>query len=251
MESYKPQESCLKDRVILVTGAGSGIGAAAAKAYACYGATVILLGRTPQKLEQTYDAIEAMGGPTPAIVPMDLKGANVEEYEKLRENIEHTLGRLDGILHNAAALGALTPLSNYDVRQWYDILQINLNAPFLLTKALLPSLKLSPDASILFTGDEVGQQARAYWGAYGVAKAGVRALMETLADELETNTNIRVNCINPGAVQTRLRQLAYPGESGKNLIQPEELMDKYIYFMESGSKGVTGQWINAQMEEAS
>lgn len=239
-------EKRLQDRVILVTGAGDGIGAAAAKAFAEEGATVILLGRTPQNLEKTYDEIEALGGPTPAIVPMDLKGANAEEYEKLHETIEHTLGRLDGILHNAAALGSLTPLSNYDIRQWYDILQINLNAPFLLTKALLPSLKLSSDASIIFTGDEIGQQARAYWGAYGVAKAGLLALMQTLADELEVNSNIRVNMINPGAVQTKLRRLAYPGESSENLPKPESLMEKYIYLMGPESKNVTGQWIDAQ-----
>ncbi len=236
----------LQDRVILVTGAGDGIGAVAAKTFAQQGATVILLGRTPQNLEKTYDAIEAMGAPTPAIVPMDLKGANVEEYEKLHETIEHSLGRLDGILHNAASLGSLTPLSNYDVRQWYDVLQINLNAPFLLTKALLPSLKLSPDASVLFTGDEIGKQARAYWGAYAVAKAGIQALMQTLADELEDNSNIRVNCINPGAVKTKLRRLAFPGESSENLVEAEQLMHEYLYLMGPDSKGVTGQWIDAK-----
>jgi NAD(P)-dependent dehydrogenase (short-subunit alcohol dehydrogenase family) len=240
----------LQDRVILVTGAGDGIGAAAAKAFAQEGATVILLGRTPNKLEKTYDEIEALGAPTPAIVPMDLKGANMEEYEKLHETIEHTLGRLDGILHNAGTLGSLTPLSNYDIRQWYDVLQVNLNAPFLLTKALLPSLKLAPDASILFTGDEISQQARAYWGAYGVAKAGIRALTETLADELEANSNIRVNCINPGAVQTKLRRLAFPGEPSSNLVQAEQLMHEYIRLMGPDSKGITGQWIDAKPKES-
>lgn len=245
MKEYKPQADLLKDRVILVTGAGDGIGQVAATTYAQFGATVILLGRTPQKLEKTYDAIEALGAPTPAIMPLDLKGATVEDYNKLCETIEHTFGRLDGILHNAAALGSLTPLSNYDVRQWYDVLQINLNAPFLLTQALLPSLRFSPDASILFTGDAVGKQARAYWGAYAVAKAGTRALMETLADELELNTNIRVNCVNPGAVQTRLRKMAYPGEDQKHLVQPEHLMHDYLYLMGPDSKGVTGQWVDA------
>jgi len=246
VKDYIPQTDLLKDRVILVTGAGGGIGRVAAKTFAQYGATVILLGRTPQTLEKTYDQIDALGCPTPAIVPLDLKGARAEDYAKIRENIEHMFGRLDGILHNAATLGSLTPLSHYDIRQWYDVLQVNLNGPFLLTQALLPSLKLSPDASILFTGDQVGRQARAYWGAYAVAKAGVTALMQTLADELETNTHVRVNCINPGAVQTRLRKLAYPAESQEKLIQPEQLMNDYLYLMGPDSKGVTGQWIDAQ-----
>lgn len=245
MNDYNPRPDLLKDRVILVTGAGSGIGQVAAKTFAQYGATVILLGRTPQKLEKTYDEIEALGAPTPAIIPLDLKGARMEDYVKIHDTIEHTFGRLDGILHNAAALGALTPLSNYDIRQWYDVLQINLNGPFLLTQALLPSLKLSPDASILFTGDAVGKQARAYWGAYAIAKAGVRALMETMADELETNTHIRVNCINPGAVQTRLRKLAFPAEDQDKLIKAEQLMHEYLYWIGPDSQGMTGQWIDA------
>lgn len=245
MKDYHPEADLLKDRVILVTGAGGGIGRVASKTFAQHGATVILLGRTPQTLEKTYDEIEALGAPTPAIIPLDLKGARAEDYAKIRENIEHTFGRLDGVLHNAATLGTLTPVSHYDIRQWYDVLQVNLNGPFLLTQALLPSLKLSPDASIVFTGDQVGKQARAYWGAYAVAKAGVTALMQTLADELETNTHVRVNCINPGAVQTRLRKLAYPAESQDKLIQPEQLMNDYLYLMGPDSQGVTGQWIDA------
>lgn len=248
MKDYHPQNDLLKDRVILVTGAGGGIGRVASITYAQHGATVILLGRTPQTLEKTYDEIEALGCPTPAIVPLDLKGARAEDYAKIRENIEHMFGRLDGILHNAATLGSLTPLSHYDVRQWYDVLQVNLNGPFLLTQALLPSLRLSPDASIIFTGDELGKQARAYWGAYGVAKAGVRAMMQTLADELETNTHVRVNCINPGAVQTRLRKLAYPAEPQDKLIQPEQIMNDYLYLMGPDSKGVTGKWLDAEAQ---
>lgn len=245
MKNYQAQPDCLRDRVIMVTGAGDGIGRAAAKTFAQYGATVILLGRTPKKLEDTYDQIQAMGAPTPAIVPLDLKGARAEDYAKLRETIEHSLGRLDGILHNAGALGSLTPIANYDIRQWYDVMQINLNGPFLLTQALIPSLKLSPDASIIFTADHLSKTAKAYWGAYAVSKAGIRALAETLADELETNTHIRVNCINPGPIRTRLRKLAYPGENPKDLATPESIMHEYLYLMGPDSSGVTGQWIDA------
>lgn len=246
MKNYQPQPDCLRERVILVTGAGDGIGRVAAKTFAQYGATVILLGRTPKKLEETYDQIQALGAPLPAIVPLDLKGARAEDYAKLRETIENMLGRLDGILHNAGALGGLTPIANYDIRQWYDIMQINVNGPFLLTQALLPSLKLSPDASIIFTADQLARQSKAYWGAYAVSKAGVRALAETLADELEVNTHIRVNCINPGPVRTRLRKLAYPGENPSQLPTPESIMHEYLYLMGPDSVGVTGQWIDAE-----
>ncbi len=233
----------LKGRVILVTGAGDGIGCVAAKTFAQQGATVILLGRTPQKLEHVFDDIEAMKAPTPAILPLDLKGARLEDYAQVCVMIEKELGRLDGILHNAGWLGSLTPLSHYPLQQWFDVLQINLNAPFLLTQALLPLLKSSPDASILFTVDGVAKTPRAYWGAYAVAKAGMATMMKMWAEELETNTKIRVNAINPGPVATHLRKHAFPFEDVSQLKTPDMLMKDYVYWIGPESKGRTGEWV--------
>ena len=240
------KEQRLKDRVILVTGAGSGIGRTAALTYAEEGATVILLGRTPQTLEKVYDDIIAMNAPEPAILPLDLKGARLEDYELIATTIEKELGRLDGILHNAGWLGSLTPLSQYPLQQWFDAMQINLNAPFLLTQALLPLLKQSPDAAVLFTVDGVAQEPKAYWGAYGIAKAGLTAMMKIWADELEANTTVRVNAINPGPVATHLRGHAYPFEDASLLAKPESLMYAYVYWMGPESTGKTGQWVNCQ-----
>lgn len=234
----------LKDRVILVTGAGDGIGRVAAKTFASEGASVILLGRTPQKLEVLYDEIVAMEAPEPAILPLDLKGARQEDYLQLSGVILDTFGRLDNVLHNAGWLGSLTPLSQYPLQQWFDALQINLTAPFLLTQALLPVLKTAPDPSILFTVDDVAQHPRAYWGAYAVAKAGLTAMMQVWADELESNTPIRMNAINPGPVATHLRKHAYPFEDASLLRKPEAFMDQYIYWMSSESQGKTGEWID-------
>lgn len=236
-------EKILHDRIILVTGAGDGIGRVAAKTFGAHGATVILLGRTPQKLEAVYDELLALGAPEPAIVPLDLKGARLEEYHQVAEIIEKEFGRLDGILHNAGWLGSLTPLSQYPLQQWFDVLQINLNAPFLLTQALLPALKSSPDASILFTVDDVAQHPRAYWGAYAVAKAGMTTLMKVWADELEANTSVRMNAINPGPVATHLRKHAYPFEDASLLRKPEAFMDTYVDWIGPGSRGKTGQWV--------
>lgn len=246
MHNYKPAPDLLKDRVILVTGAGDGIGAAAAKAFAAHGATVILLGRSARKLEKVYDDIEQSGGPQPALVPLNLEKAVPEQYLELATMVEKEFGRLDGLLHNAALLGTLTPLEQYDLKQWAQLMQVNLHAPYLLTRAMLPLLKNSKDASVLFTSSGVGRKGRAYWGAYAITKAADENMMEIWADELETNTTIRVNSIDPGAVRTSMRAKAYPGEDPNNLPRPEEIMSVYLYLMGPDSRGTTGQRTSAQ-----
>jgi NAD(P)-dependent dehydrogenase (short-subunit alcohol dehydrogenase family) len=245
-KAYQASPDLLKDRIILVTGAGDGIGAAAAKACAAHGATVILLGRTTRKLEKVYDEIEAAGDPTPAIYPMNLEGAAPKDYADMAETIENEFGRLDGLLHNASLLGTLTPLGQYNLEQWVKVMQVNLNAPYLMTCACLELLKKSDDASLLFTSSSVGRKGRAYWGAYGVSKAAIENMMQTWADELENNTSIRVNSINPGATRTAMRAKAYPGEDPSVNPYPSEIMNAYLYLLGPDSKGVTGQQFDAQ-----
>jgi NAD(P)-dependent dehydrogenase (short-subunit alcohol dehydrogenase family) len=242
---YKPRPDLLEGRVILVTGAGDGIGRAAGLAFAEHGATVVLLGRTVVKLERVYDAITDAGGPQPAIYPMDLGGATADDYQQLAEAIEREFGRLDGLLHNAAILGTLTPLGLYDPKLWYRVLQVNLNAPFLLTRACEALIKNAPDGSLLFTSCDVGRRGRAYWGAYAVSKHGVEGLMQTWADELE-NSRARCNSIDPGPVRTALRARAYPGENPGRLRPPEAVMAPYLYLMGPESREVRGQMLSAQ-----
>lgn len=246
MKDYQAQADLLKDRVILITGAGDGIGAAAAKTCAAHGATVILLGRTTRKLEAVYDAIEAAGHPQAAIYPMNLEGAAPKDYQDLADTIENEFGRLDGLLHNASLLGTLTPLGQYDVEQWAKVMQVNLNAPFLMTQACLDLLKKSDDASVLFTTSSVGRKGRAYWGAYGISKAANENMMQIWADELESNTSVRVNSINPGAVRTSMRARAYPGEDPNTLPKPDTILATYLYLLGPDSKGVTGRQFDAQ-----
>jgi NAD(P)-dependent dehydrogenase (short-subunit alcohol dehydrogenase family) len=231
----------LQDKVILVTGAATGIGRVIAKAYAENGATVILLSRSVPLLEGLYDEIIQAGLPKPAIYPLNLLTATPPNYEELQENIEKYFGRLDGILYNAAHLGSLTPIEHHTVEQWYEVMQVNLHSPFLLTQAVLPLLKRAPEASIIFTTCEVGLKAKAYWGAYAVSKFGCQGLMQILADELETNTAIRVNSINPGNIKTQLRTNAYPAENPEYLREPQDLIPIYLYLMGPKSRGITGR----------
>lgn len=240
-ENYQPDDKLLEGRTILITGAGDGIGAAAARSYAAFGATVIMLGRTVKKLENVYDQIVEAGHSQPAIYPMDLEGAQSNDYYDLANTLEKEFSSLDGLLHNAARLDSLMPLEQYDLKLWARLMQVNLNAPFLLTHACLPLLKKSADASVMFTSSGVAHHGRAYWGAYGVSKAGCDNLMQILADEVENNTNIRANSIDPGAVRTRLRRQAYPGEDASLLPAPEDIMPAYLYLMGPDSKEHTGE----------
>ena len=247
MQDYQAPADLLKDRIVMVTGAGSGIGRAAAKAYAAHGATVILVGRPVSRLEEVYDEIEAAGHPKPAIVPMNFEGAAVKDYEELAMTLEDNFGRLDGLLHNAGILGARSPVELYDPETWNKVMHVNATAPFLLSRAMIPLLRKSDDASMIFTSSGVGRQARAYWGAYAVSKFAVEGLAQLLADELDDERhNIRVNSLNPGATRTGMRVLAYPAEDPKKNPDPEQLMPVYLYLMGRDSKGVHGQQIDAQ-----
>lgn len=246
MSDYTPPTDLLANRIILITGAGDGIGKAAALSCAAHGATVILLGRTIPKLEAVYDAIEQAGHPQAAIYPMNLEGATPKDYLDLAATLDREFGRLDGLLHNAAILGSVSPMAHQDVDLWFKVMQVNLNAPFLLTRACLGLLMKSEDASVIFTSDKVGRSGRAYWGAYGVSKFGIEGMSQILAQELETNTQVRVNSIDPGAVRTRMRSIAYPGENALANPLPESIMPAYLYLLGADSRGISGQQFSAQ-----
>ncbi|SDZ86506.1 YciK family oxidoreductase [Microbulbifer marinus] len=243
---YKAPQDLLKGKVILVTGAGDGIGKTAAKTFAAHGATVILLGRTTAKLEMVYDEIEAAGGPQPAIFPMDLNEARIETFEHFAEAVDQEFGRLDGLLHNASLLGQRTPIANYHFGTWQQVMQVNVNAAFGLTKTLLPLLEKSEAGSIVFTSSSVGLKGRAYWGAYSVSKFATEGLMQVLADELDGVSNVRANSINPGATRTNMRAAAYPAEDPQTVTAPEAIMPTYLYLMGDDSRGVSGKQFNAQ-----
>lgn len=241
--TYAPAPDLLKDRIIAVTGAGAGIGATAARSFATHGATVALLGRTQEKLEAVYDAIENDGGPTPIISVIDFARAQGDDYQNIADAIGEEFGRLDGLLHNAGILGHRTPIEHYEVATWLEVMHVNVNAPFILTQALLPLLHKADDPSVVFTSSGVGRKGRAYWGAYGVSKFATEGLMETLADEVD---DIRVNCINPGATRTAMRKAAYPGEDPGTVLTPAAIMSSYLYLIGPDSKGTNGQSFDCQ-----
>jgi len=243
---YAPPADALRDRVVLITGAGDGIGKAVALAAARHGATALLLGRTVRKLEAVYDGIVAAGGSIPAIVPFDFERAGAGEYRAVSDAIEQRYGRLDGLLHNAALVGARTPIEQFDVPLWTRVLHVNLTAAMILTQACLPWLRRSRDASIVFTTCAVGREPRAYWGAYAVAKHATQGLMRLLADELSGVPALRVNGIDPGAVRTLRRLEMFPGDLAGTLVEPAAIVAPYLFLLGPASAGLSGKLIDAQ-----
>ena len=241
LDDWQPSLNLLQGRIILVTGAANGIGRALVKDRAAHGATTVILDRDVHGLEQLYDEIIAAGHPQPAIYPMDLQGAGPDDYTQLAATLETEFKQLDGLIHNAAQLGALVPFANFEHALWFETLQANLNAPYLMTMACLGLLNASKDASVIFTSDAVGRHGKAYWGAYAVSKAGLEAFMQVLADELEVNTPIRVNSIDPGPVRTSMRRTAYPAEDSNTLNAPEDITRPFLYLAGPDSQGITGQ----------
>ena len=236
----------LQDKIILITGAGDGMGKAAAIEYASQGASVILLGRDIKNLEKTHEIIISKNAPSPMISLMDLSKADGNDYQELADNLINKYGRLDGLLLNAAILGDRSPISQYDVSTWVNTIHVNLTSQFILTKSLLPSLEKSKSASVIFTTSGVGKIGKAFWGAYSVSKFGVEGLCQILTDEYQKDKTIRFNCINPGAIQTKMRKSAYPLEDPKKLLTPEDILDKYVWLMSDSSKEVDGQSIDCQ-----
>jgi len=241
----------MRGRVVMVTGAGDGIGRAVALALARAGAEVILLGRTVRKLEAVHAEITnlsktGLGGPEASIVPLDLERAMAADYDAVANAVEQRYGRLDGLLHNAALLGTLTSIEQYDVPTFMRVMHVNLTAAFVLTRQLLPLLRASKDAAVLFTSSGVGNRGRAYWGAYSISKFAVEGFTQVLAQELESTSAVRVNVIDPGKVRTSMRRQAYPSEAVESLPTPESLTASYLALLGPASRGITGQRFAAQ-----
>lgn len=236
----------LDNQVILITGAGGGLGSTAALALAKQGAELILLDKSIPKLEKVYDAIVANGGPEPVMYPFDLAGATEAQYQEMADAIEQRYGSLQGLLHSAAEFSAFTPIAIHKTQDWGHALNVNLNAAFLLSRVLLPLMQKSQHASIVFTSDSSARRAQAYSGAFGVSKIALEGFAKILAEELEAGQKIRVNTLIPGPVDSPLRKKAYPAEDKSKLPTMSSLDAIYCYLFDAASIGTSGQIFDAQ-----
>jgi NAD(P)-dependent dehydrogenase (short-subunit alcohol dehydrogenase family) len=236
----------LQGRIIAITGATGGLGRAVALAAVREGAQLIVIGRNLRKLQALHDELEQLAPGAALMAQLDLEKAIASDYDRIAEAVEKKYGHLDGLVHCAGVLGTLTPIDQYDVPTWCRVMHVNVTAAFALTQVLLPALRKSADASVVFTSSSVGRKGRAYWGAYAVSKFAVEGLMQVMAHELEGNSKVRVNAVNPGRARTAMRRQAYPSENLESLPQPDELIEPYLRLLGPRGAGLTGQSLDSQ-----
>ena len=236
----------LKGKTIVISGSGSGIGRQVAKSFSKFGADLILFSKSEEKLESLFDELNKDYSNNVIIQPLDLETAEEKDYEKIFRAIRDDYPKIDGLINNAGILGEKKSLEQYSYVSWKNVLKVNLDASFLMTKSLMPLLRKSDNSSIIFTSSDVGRKGRAYWGAYSISKFATEAMMQILSEELQNTSRVRVNCINPGAVRTKMRESAYPAENPKKNPPPIEIIEAYLYLMSDMSLEINGQSIDAQ-----
>ena len=209
----------LQGRIALVTGASRGIGRAASLQLARAGAHVVLVGRTQGALEEADDEIREAGGHA-TLLPMDLRDA--DKIDPLGPSLHARFGRLDILVHNAGALGKLTPAGHITPKDFAECVAVNLAATYRLIRTCAPLLAASDAGRAVFVTSSVARSPRAFWGAYGATKAGMENLVLSWADEVET-TALRVNLYDPGRTATRMRAQAFPGEDPNTLPTPADV----------------------------
>lgn len=231
-------ETNLDGRVILITGAGGGIGSHVARAAAAAGAECILLGRSSKNLTPAYDAIVAEGGREPALFPLDVTKAGETDYQRLADGIGTDCGRLDGIVHLAARFDGLMPLTTHPIEEWQRIMHVNVTAAFALTQTCLPLLQDTGNTSVLFTVDQPAIY-KAFHGAYAASKAALLSMTRVFALEHAQSDAIRFNAIDPGPRTTALRKQAFPSDDPAG--QPAEtIAPLFVQCLGEASRGTTG-----------
>ena len=219
----------LAGRISLITGASRGIGAAVAKRFAAEGSHVILVARTVGGLEEIDDAIKAEGG-IATLAPMDL--TEFEKIDQMGAAIAERFGRIDVLVGNAAVLGTLSPVGHIDPKVWDEVIAVNLTANWRLIRSFDPLLLASGSGRAIFVTSGAADGVHPYWGAYAVSKAALEAMVRTWAGEV-TKTPLKVNLVDPGALRTRMRAEAYPGEDPMTLEPPEAVTDVFVELAES------------------
>ncbi len=235
------QERALAGKVIVVTGASQGLGAAVARAYAAAGATVVLVARHQKKMEAVYDEIVAAGDPEPFAVRFDLLAAEEKDFDQLAVTIKEAAGGIDGLVHCASYFYALSPLVFQTVAEWMNQYRINTVAPMALTRALFPALKAAPDASVLFVGESHGETPQAYWGGFGASKAALNYLAQVAAEEWAQYPNLRANVLVPGAIHSPQRMKTHPGESRSERKELADILPDFVWWMSAASRGRSGE----------
>jgi len=225
MDEAADEPRRLEGRVALITGASRGIGAAVAKRFAAEGAQVILLARTQAALEEVDDEIRAAGGKA-TLVPLDLR--KPDDIDRMGMSLFQRFGKLDILVGNAGVLGGLSPVGHAALREWDEVMAVNLTANMRLIRSFDQLLRQSDAGRAIFTTSGVINEPHPFWGHYAASKAALETLVLTWAAEVARLTKLKVNLVDPGVVRTRLRVEAFPGEDPATQTPPEEVADLFL-----------------------
>ena len=226
----------MKNKVILITGANKGIGKTLSLEFSKMGVNIVLLGRNEESLDSVYDEIITTTSTKPLIIKCDLSNIDINSAKQISDEIMGVYGRLDGVVFNAAKLGKMSTIEDYEEDIWKEVFNINLHSAFIITKEILPALKAAPNGRIIFTSSGVAEVGKAFWGAYSASKFAVKGLAEILRDELDTTSNVKVFNYDPGKTRTSMRALAYPAENPQDLKEPKVLFNDYLWFFSDESQ---------------
>ncbi|CAA7627808.1 Dehydrogenase with different specificities [Candidatus Terasakiella magnetica] len=214
-------------RVVLVTGASRGIGAAVVRRFAAEGAEVVAVARTLGALEELDDQVQTAGGKKLVLVPEDLR--NFDKIDHIAGAIFQRWGRLDALVGNAGAIGGgLSPVSHHAPDDWEEAFAVNVTANWRLIRACDPLLRMAPAGRAVFTTATAARTIEPFWGAYAASKAALEAMVKTWAAEVTNTTSLRINLLDPGIVATRLRTIAFPGEDQSKLVQPDDVAAAFL-----------------------
>lgn len=226
----------MKNKVILITGANKGIGKTLSLKFSKMGANIVLLGRNEESLDSVYDEIITTTSTKPLIIKCDLSDIDNKSAKQINDEIMGVYGRLDGVIFNAAKLGKMSTIEDYEEDIWKEVFNINLHSAFIISKEVLSALKAAPNGRIIFTSSGVAEVGKAFWGAYSASKFAVKGLAEILRDELDTTSNVKVFNYDPGKTRTSMRALAYPAENPQDLKEPKVLFNDYLWFFSDESQ---------------
>ena len=237
------EKNFLAEKNILITGASKGIGREVAMSLSKYGANVVLLARDENNLDALYDEIVNTHKTSPMIIKCDLNDLDENKAQEIANVLSENISCLDGLIHNAAILGKMASMIDYDLITWNKVIQTNLTSSYLLTKFLSPMMEQSTNPRIIFTSSGVVKKGRAFWGAYAVSKTAIKSMSEILQDELEPISNIKVFNFDPGATRTSMRAFAYPAEDPESLKNASSLIDYYLWMLSDFSNHTNNRYI--------
>ena len=240
---FEFEKGFLDKKNILVTGASKGIGREIALGLSKFGANVILHGRSEDALDEIYDEIISKYKTDPMIIKCDLNLLDEDKSKEIVEVISKNISCLDGIINNAAIIGRMSSIADFDLDTWQKVLNTNLTSSFLLVKYLTPLMEDSERPRIIFTSSGVATKGKAFWGAYAISKAAVKSLSEILQEELEPLSKIKVFNFDPGATRTSMRAYAYPAEDPSSLKGTSSLLNYYLWLFSRESENIDSRYI--------